>query len=245
MLGFLIGLFLLLLVPAQVLGAGRVQIEANQKSGPAGAALPVKIKLLQGDAEDSQPSRGEKAEIKIKNAETGQECKTDLSPSDSSGYVGGMCLADKPGPMTIYAVSKDRGDQSEEITLTFTEEKPTPSGNPKTQTKTQTQQASANAGSQLANQEGLAEENNQPLLPGLSENEKSSGDSMVAGAQTSQALATPTNDLDLLTSLVYLTGGIVLIITCIYFIYIQTRNANRKKKEEKPQPPTTGSPPVI
>lgn len=232
-------LFFLLLVlqPPQVLGAGRVQIEANQKTGLVGAPLPVKVKLLQGDAPDSQPSTDEKAEIKIKNPASGQECMTDAAPSDSQGYVNGSCTAAEPGSMTIYATSKDRGDSSEEITLTFAEKDDQMREDAKKQPAQSSQpQSGQQGGSNLANQPGLAEDKNDdggPLMEGLHNN---SDEPAAAGAATeTPPAAPPTSDIDLLNSLIYLTGGIILLIAGIYFIYVQSKQANDRKKSQTPQ----------
>lgn len=253
---FILGLVLLLLQfiqPFPVAAAGRLQMEAPEHSGHAGSSVEVKVKLLQGDAEDSQPSTGEKAEFKIQNPESGQSCITNPAPSDSSGYVYGTCKSDTSGSIEVYAHSIDRGDTSDDLTLSFDEEKEKPTPDPNTKTmnaqnnpfakqQQQTQQG-ADPASTMANQPGLAEDKNTnqggTQMEGLQ-----TGSGTVAGAATSQtAPATaPASDIDLLNSLIYLTGGIILLIAGIYFIYLQASKqaaANKKKKEEakKQEPP--------
>ncbi|MBI1862934.1 hypothetical protein HYS00_02330 [Candidatus Microgenomates bacterium] len=236
-----IGLLLLLIQPFSVFAAGRVQIEAQTKSGPAGKPLEVKVKLLQGDAPDSQPSTGEKAEFKITDPKDGQTCTTNPAPSDSQGYVYGSCVSEKDVAISVYAVSKDRGDASETVTLTFTQkEGPSPTIDPKRKQAMPNQQQQANAGSALTNQPGLAEDPQSTESAPMEGLQTANDAPAVAGASTTQQTTAPaTSDIDLLNSLIYLTGGIILLIAGIYFIYVQSKQVSMRKKEKElpPQAP--------
>ena len=246
---FIIGLALLVLhlvQPVPVVAAGRIQIEAPETSGHAGSPIDVKIKLLQGDASDSQPSTGEKAEIKIQSPESGQSCITNPAPSDSNGYVYGSCKSDTSGTMEVYAHSIDRGDTSEDLTLSFDSEKQNPTPDPSAKkmnnqnnpfAKPQQTQQGADPATTMANQPGLAEDKNAGQGGAQQMEGLQTDGSAVAGAATTDAAqaAAPTSDIDLLNSLIYLTGGIILLIAGIYFIYLQASKqaaANKQKKEE-------------
>jgi hypothetical protein len=233
--------FLIVLQPFQVFAAGRIQLETSAISAPAGTTVGVKIKLLQGDATDAQPSTGEKAELKIEKAQPGQECKTDTAPSDSSGIVLAACTSDKPGNLIVYAVSKDRGDSSEQLMVKFTEKTDASPTGSQTSKQSTRQQNKNDPASELTNQEGLAEDRNngqgQPMIEGLQT-------ANTSGTQPTQApIQEPhTSDIDLLNSLIYLTGGIILLIAGIYFIYVQSKQANIKKKDIEQPPVEPGKP---
>lgn len=209
-------------------GAGRIVLETPTTTGPAGTPLSVTIKLLQGDSPNAEPSTGEKAEVLVRDAKNGQSCTTDPAPSDNQGQVRATCTSDEPGTMVVYATSKDRGDSSADKTLEFTPKAdPTQKADAPKAANTkqnpfipQAQQPENNPGSTLANQPGLAEDRNtDPLQEGLTRS-----DSAAAGAaDTSGSTAAPQSDIDLITSLIFLTGGIILLIGVIYLIYLQVK----------------------
>jgi hypothetical protein len=215
-----------------VAAASRVNLLIDKTTSPAGAPIDVKIQLLQGNSSDADASTGEKAEIKIRDAKEGQSCTTDPSPSDNEGIVRGSCNFTDEGEMTIYATSKDRGDFSEDKTLKFTKkENPSPAvdqpGKQQNSQQTSSQQSDQVANA-IVNQEGLVkDQNEEPLAEGLKRDAET-----IAGETDSvaQAATHTTNDIDLLTSLIFLTAGIILLIGGVYIIYLQARKHNNKKK---------------
>jgi len=242
-----------------VFAAERISVSAPTSSGSVGeeGGVEVQIKLLEGSHDGASPSIGEKAELIVRDARAGDECKTNPSPSDASGTVIGTCYAAKPGSMIVYAKSKDRGDQSSDTTLDFEQaseqEDSAESGSKNTPQKLTPQQeaqyrqltgqsASTNQADILTNQPGLMPD--QPSN-GLSEDVLPSDTSPSVQGTNTAAGNDPKSDLDLLNSIIFLVSGIIFLIGGIYFLWLQIRERETKKKKTgaPPQPPIP-TPPV-
>jgi hypothetical protein len=273
---FLLAVFLLttLFVAHPTFASERIKMGTTNLSGQTGDdhGVTVSVTLREGDYAAANPSKGEKAEFVISSPREGDHCDTNLPPSSDTGVVTGKCYATKPGSVSVHAKSIDRGDSSEDVTLEFSDTpaaEPTksdpnsPAANQEGATLSEAQKAAAmkqyqaqqagqagqqagGTGSTIANQPGLAEDKDTGMA-GLAQGN-------VAGAATTNTTNTdnsPRNDLDLINALIYLAGGIILIIACLYFIWVQMKEhqlrmerKNTSASDAPPSSPTAQSAPT-
>jgi hypothetical protein len=241
--------------------AARISISSDALSGQIGDehGIAVSATLREGDYDGANPSKGEKAEFIIDSAREGDRCITNAAPSDDLGKVTGTCYASKPGSVSVSVKSLDRSDTSDKVTLQFTEDAaPTPeAGEPKKELSESEQQklmqqyqaqqaGQAGQGAQtgqstastLANQPGLAEEKDSGMSDGLVQGS-------VRSASTVSDEPSVRSDLDLLNALIFLAGGVILIIGGLYFIWYQMKEHQaRMQAKQYPQVPPSPTPPM-
>lgn len=239
--------------------AARLSISSDALSGQIGDehGIAVVATLREGDYDGANPSKGEKAEFIIDSAREGDRCVTNAAPSDDQGKVTGTCYASKPGSVSVSVKSLDRSDTSDKVTLQFTEDAaPVPedgeakkelseSEQQKLMQQYQAQQAGQGAqtgqstASTLANQPGLAEEKDTGMTDGLVKGS-------VQSANTTSDEPSAQSDLDLLNALIFLAGGVILIIGGLYFIWYQMKeHASRMQAAQNPQTPATPTAPAV
>ncbi len=261
--------FWLIFSPAQVFAdvSNRFTIEPNPTfTGNTGnPGLNVKAKLAISES-DPSPSIEEGVEIRISNARDGDSCNVQGGEyhTDADGYIYATCTATTSGVVKIYAYSLDYADQSSETSLIFNSS-PTPivntpapvsptnappadspaptsstaSTNAPTSTATPTPKTTSKqtAGSQASGfgGGGLVDEKD-VLETGL-------------GTDNGQTLGTATQDIDssgdkdLLSTLIFLTAAVVLLVWTVYMILVQKgiiKSESKKathKKNFTPLPP--------
>lgn len=254
---FLVFLVLGLFLTPQV-WAARIQMGTDSLSGKTGDdhGIAVSLTVKEGDYEGANPSQNEKAEFVVDNPRDGDRCVTNPSSSDSTGKVTGTCYASKAGSVKVYAKSTDRGDQSESVTLDFSEPDSTddkPKDDPAAdETAPQDSPTAADeakkAAAMKAYQQQMAQAQGQgggqqtagsalASQLGLTEDKNTGmgdglGSGSVAGSSTSSE-NNPRSDLDLLNSLIYLAGGVIFIIAALYFIWWQMKEHQGRLEKKK------------
>ncbi len=238
MVVFILLIFLMFASPVH---ASRITIETDTTTGTVGeGGVSVKVKLLQADSSDSGNSFRENAELKIRSPRDGDRCDTILGGSDVNGYVFGTCYATTTGSYSIFAHSNDRGDDSPEVSLTFNEaphkDEPTPTEDPTVTDKPTATSSAADKkkkAAQQVKQPGATQQNpfmqdglapyEEPADTGLAPVEDGQVEGAVDASQVGKGAP------DLLKSLIFLTGALVLLIWSGYLIILQIQLRRGKK----------------
>ncbi len=255
---FLLLLALGLFLTPQV-WAARIQMGSDSLSGKTGDdhGIAVSLTVKEGDYEGANPSQNEKAEFVVDSPRDGDRCVTNPSSSDSTGKVTGTCYASKAGSVKVYAKSTDRGDQSESVTLEFsepdsTDDKPKDDADPADETAPQDSPTAADEAKKAAAMKAYQEQMAQgqggggqqtagsalASQLGLTEDKNTGmGDGLANGGSVAGASSgnenNPRSDLDLLNSIIYLAGGIIFIIAALYFIWWQMKEHQARMEKKK------------
>ena len=228
-----IAMFLLSGRPAY---ASRITIEAGSTTGTVGSGgVSIKAKMLQADSPDSGNSYKENAELKIRNQREGDRCDTIAGGSDVNGYIYGTCYATQTGSYAAY-VHSDRGDDSPDVSLTFNDA-PAPTTEPDPSQGVKSASAAAQKRAAQGQLPGAAGAAANPLMQdGLAPDQEKVDNGLAP--QTDEHATTTIIDPnevnagapDLLKSLIFLTGALVLLIWTGYLIFLQVQ-LKRKKAE--------------
>lgn len=241
---FILAVFLLLYPAGVHADAGRFTLEPASTEGYVGlSGIEVKAKL-QVSSSDTASSVGEQAQLRVRNARDGDRCDTkgNTGPTDTSGYIYGTCYATQTGTVTIYAYSHNAGDESSDVSLTYNNP-PAGQANTPTPQPTAVQQAKTASPSAAKKNQQIQQSSGGSILgQGLVEEKQVLDDGVAMPGEGGQVAAAatqpPSDDFDLLKTLIFLTGALILIIWSTYLILVQkgvikkTKNKTADDKQD-------------